>query len=97
MRITREEARLNGVEMEEVPIDKGIKPVNIYIATTFSKDGRKLLAKELPLLRQYDIDFKLEMEPVSGESCLIMYIDIICFLLLIYISDISNICFLFFR
>ena len=47
MRIDRELARREGVEMEEIPIDRAIKLVNIYLSTTFSEKGRQLLAKEL--------------------------------------------------
>ena len=67
MRLTGEEMRMNGVEVE-VPIDKTIKPVNIYVASTLSQRGRELLSKELPFLKQYDVDFHLDMENSTGKS-----------------------------
>ena len=41
MRITRDLGRRDGVDMEDFPIDRVIKPFNIYISPTFPKTEGK--------------------------------------------------------
>ena len=68
MRMVRQSALEEGIELDDIPVDPTIKPVNIYISQTFDSSCRDEIVKELPCLRQFDVDYNLEATESPGKE-----------------------------
>ena len=68
MRMVRQSALEEGIELDDIPVDQTIKPVNIYISQTFDSSCRDEIVKELPCLRQFDVDYNLEATESPGKE-----------------------------
>ncbi|XP_066926777.1 uncharacterized protein [Clytia hemisphaerica] len=70
MRLARAEAINRGEDEDsiEIPVDESVKPVNIYVSSTIAKNVHDKLSTELPRLRQFNLDFELDMRNSSNKA-----------------------------